>query len=179
MGSLGDSAWLIDVRDPCKRLVDVYHRSSPKSDQERVTGEFPRKGSLIRCVVATISLSAWVWTYRIYDILFTGVVKSLLQYWQEIGRCSRDGEYGSCFMYLKPGSLGDRKVDAAMLETCRSTLCLIVAVLEHLYVPGMDRSALDAFKLRPPCKSDCERCICKLCTCCSRCKATCSYGSRE
>lgn len=38
MHKVGDSAWLSESgRDPTKCVVDMYHRSSPEIDQQRVT----------------------------------------------------------------------------------------------------------------------------------------------
>ena len=179
MGNLGDAGWLTDRRDPRKRLVDVYHKSCVTTDQERVTGEFPKQHSTIRCVVATIAFGLGVDIPDVRYIIHWGCSKSLLQYWQEVGRCSRDGADGTCFMYLKPRCLDPRRVDAAMLGACKSSICMRLSVLEHLYIPGMDRSLIEAMKLRVPCNRKCHRCACNLCSCCSRCKHICNCGLSE
>ena len=89
MGELGDAAWLTEVRDPRYGLIDVYHRSCAASDQERVTTEFTRSNNSIRCIVATIAFGLGMDVSNVQYIIHWGCSKSLLQYWQETGRCCR------------------------------------------------------------------------------------------
>ena len=177
MGELGDAAWLTDVRDPRHRLVDVYHRSCATVDQERVTKEFTKLGSSIRCVVATIAFGLGVDVSNVRYIIHWGCSKSLLQYWQETGRCCRDGAEGTCMLHITPRSFDPRRVDSAMLGACKSSDCLRLVVLEHLIVPGMDVSNIDLLKQRTTCKNKCETCRCRLCVCCSRCRASCECSN--
>ena len=173
MGHLGDAAWLTQKRDPSKRLVDVYHRSCAVSDQERVTVEFSKLTSSIRCVVATIAFGLGVDIADVRYIIHWGCSKSLLQYWQETGRCCRDGAYGTCHLHITPRSLDPRRVDEAMLEASKSSGCLRLAVLQHLLIPGMDTVKIETLKSRETCKRKCVTCRCSLCVCCSRCRGTC------
>ena len=177
MGELGDVAWLTEIKDPRRRLVDVYHRSSPVSDQQRVTAEFRQLNSSIRCVVATIAFGLGVDISNVRYIIHWGCSKSLLQYWQESGRCCRDGAEGICFLHITPRSFDPRRVDSSMLGACKSSSCLRLAILEHLIVPGMDTRTIDALKLRSSCTRKCGACRCALCTCCSRCRVTCQCST--
>lgn len=103
-----------------------------------------------------------------------GCSKTLLSYWQEVGRCCRNGEQGHCYLFLTPHSLHPQRVDEKMIQLCKNEdSCFRIGILENLVVAGMDTSALEMLKCRSSCNSNCESCKCQLCLCCSRCCVKC------
>ena len=56
----GEKAWLTEVRDPKKRITDMYHSALLSTDQERITNDFCKFGSNIHCVVATVAFGLGV-----------------------------------------------------------------------------------------------------------------------
>lgn len=179
MHKIGNQAWLTpNNKDPSKRLLDMYHRSSPSVDQKRVTVEFPKEDSSIRCVIATIAFGMGVQVSDVRYIFHWGASKTPLSYWQEIGRCCRDGEQGHCYLFLTPNSLHPQRVDEEMIKICKDdTKCLRVSILEHLTVTGMDISSLALLQKRSPCDLNCNICKCALCFCCSRCQFKCKCSN--
>ena len=177
MFKVGEKAWLSSQRRAHMKIIDMYHSALLSEDQQRITLEFTKENSNIRCVIATIAFGLGVDVRDIKYIFHWGPSKSPLQYWQEVGRCSRNGERGECYMYITPRSLDPRRCDDAMVKVIRSDQCLRVAVLEHLVVPGMDVSRLEALRKRKSCTAGCFKCICPLCVCCSRCSASCGCNS--
>lgn len=173
MSRLGDLAWLTNIRDPYMRTVDVYHRSCTSEDQVRVTEEFTKEDSVIRCVIATIAFGMGVQVPDVRYVFHWGCSASPLSYWQEIGRCSRDGKSGTCYLYLYPGALDKRRVDEKMISICKNTQCLRIQLLEHLTVTGMNLCRIQELKEREICTKNCDGCKCKYCICCSRCIESC------
>ena len=106
-------------------------------------------------------------------IFHWGPSRSLLEYWQEVGRCSRMEKRGECYMFITPRSLDPRRMDSDMIDLCKSGKCLRAGILGHLVIPGMDVSPLQSLRGRKSCSANCGKCTCELCSCCSRCHATC------
>ena len=172
----GEKAWLTQVRDPKKRIIDMYHSALLSTDQERITNDFCKLDSNIRCVVATVAFGLGVDVPDVRFIFHVGPSKSPLQYWQEIGRCGRDGAKGVAHLFITPRSLDSRRVDSSMISICNSPSCIRKEILHELIIPGMDLSTIRALSQRKPCTLGCENCFCELCSCCSRCKESCGCG---
>ena len=102
MHKLGDKAWLTEARNPRFHLVDMYHSSLLIEDQKRITTTFTKGDSVIRCVVSTIAFDLGVDVPDVKYIFHWGPSKSPLQYWQEVGRCSRNETVGECFLFISP-----------------------------------------------------------------------------
>jgi superfamily II DNA helicase RecQ len=75
-------------------LVEIYHKSTHQYSKERILIEFKSESSRIRCIIATVALRMGL---DIRDVqLFVHIFspKYILSYWQEAGRCARDGRHG-------------------------------------------------------------------------------------
>ena len=79
------------------KIIGMYHSSS-----QRITLDLTKEGSHVRCVRAIIAFGLGVDVRDIKYIFHWGLSKSPLQYWQEVDRCSRNGERGECYMYILP-----------------------------------------------------------------------------
>ncbi len=151
-----------------QRLVTMYHAS--------VTGaeEFPKPDSQLRCVVATIAFGMGVDVPHVRRVVHWGPAKTELNFWQEIGRCFRDGERGQADLYLLGPVMTRRETNTEMLEICReveSGACLRCKVLECLVLQDMNVSVLDKLKSRISKSSSCEaHCQCDYGLCCHKCK---------
>ena len=170
---VGAMAWLSSTRDPSLRIIDMYHSSCTPKDQLRVTKEFVKKDSVIRCVVATIAFGMGVDVSDIRFVVQWGPSKTALDFWQEIGRCARDGLRGEAVLYIIPRSLDPRKVDQSFATICKSAKCFRLLVLKELLIPGMSTEPLNALENRQSCDLNCSSCCCSLCLCCSNCKQSC------
>ena len=177
--SLGDRAWLTQDRRADRRIVDLYHGSLLTQDQERITTEFPKANSNIRCVIATIAFGMGVDVPDVKYIFHWGPSKTMLAYWQEVGRCSRNGEGGECYLFVPPRSLDVRRVDLEMIELCKGNECVRTGVLSNLVIPMMDVTELQSLKIRKSCMNQCSTCSCERCQCCSRCHDSCPCNNHE
>ena len=171
--SVGDRAWLSEKRRADRRTIEIYHSCLQQEDQVRITSEFPKHNSMVRCVVSTIAFGMGVDIPDIKYVIHWGPSKTILDYWQEVGRCARNGDSGEAFLYIVPRSLDQRRVDSDMIKMCKSNDCIRIAILEHLIIPNMDVTRIQQLKGRELCHNSCSNCKCQLCLCCSYCNARC------
>ena len=76
--SFGDNAW-VDSDGEQKGLIAMYHSSLDKTNEAKVVKEFSKVDSSIRGVI-TIA----------FGMLYTGISKGILKFWQEEGRCGKE-----------------------------------------------------------------------------------------
>ena len=110
MSELGDKAWCEGRKGEAKgRLVEMFHSSISKDAESRILEEFPKEASTIRCVVSTIAFGMGVQINDIDTVIHWGASKSLLSFWQEIGRGGRDGRSARAHMFVYNASLDKRQ----------------------------------------------------------------------
>ena len=142
------------IQDIHARYVEMYHGITDKNSQKRIVKNFRKENSTLRCVVATIAFGLGVDIPNIRYVLHWGPARDPLAYWQETGRCSRDGLPGEAITYLPPRSVNRRFVDKEMLQVIRSTgdgaICLRQKVLSYLEVGLLSHTKVER------CCSSCE-----------------------
>lgn len=141
MTILGDKAWTGTNRDVNSRIIDMFHAQTDDETKERIIQDFPRQNSALRCVVATVAFGMGVQVPDIRNVIHWGPSKDILSYWQEVGRCSRDGGSGKAMMYVYPKSAHKQYINSDMLNLVQSAInkeeCIRKQVLNILTVPGM------------------------------------------
>jgi len=80
--------------------VRPYHGSMPPEERRRVQDAF--MDGLVRVVVATMAFGMGLDKPDIRTVIHMGCPKSIENYIQETGRCSRDGQPGRCIALLAP-----------------------------------------------------------------------------
>ena len=144
MSQLGSNAYVGSSRTVHTRIIDLYHGESHADDQQRITALFSNNDSILRCVVCTVAFGMGVSMSNVRHVIHWGPPKDILSYWQQVGRCARDGQQGSAQMFLYPRSVHKSFVDADMIELCKTnTECLRKKILKHLFVDGMPQKELD------------------------------------
>ncbi|XP_071500236.1 ATP-dependent helicase wrn-1-like [Diadema antillarum] len=140
---------------PCtvhNRLSEMFHASTDIDSQERISMNFSSKGSTLRCVIATIAFGLGVDVPDVDTVIHWGPPSDVLSYWQETGRCGRDGRRGRAIMYLPPGSVNKRWLDDEMSDILKLSCCIRQSVLKALFVPGMEQTREQV----GPCCSVCD-----------------------
>jgi ATP-dependent DNA helicase RecQ len=69
----------------------MYHKSTHQDSKERILTEFKSGSSRIRCIITTVALGMGLDIRDVQLVVHIGCPKSILSYWQEAGRCARDG----------------------------------------------------------------------------------------
>lgn len=104
--------------------------------------------------------------------------KSVISYWQEAGRCARDGRRGlSLIIHVYDNFTASLKsTDKCMAEIVKNSdkRCIWKMVLRKFDVIDMEFSDLS------PCAGcDDRRCICAACNCCSTCTKKCPCADKS
>ncbi|XP_038067192.1 ATP-dependent DNA helicase Q-like 2 [Patiria miniata] len=174
MATLGKSAWVNNEKLPKNLIVDMYHSSLDIDSQERVVNSFTTDGNL-RCIIATIAFGMGIEVHKVRYIFHWGLSKTIVDYWQEVGRCSRDGEPGTAVLYRTP-TRGHVTTDMEFKEMVSGVEsgevpCMREAILSHLW---MDEMGPQPVHDEDSCQSTCiEECKCTKCMCCSVCRSRC------
>ena len=75
-------------------LVEIYHKSTHQHSKERILTEFKSGSSRIRCIIATVAFRMGLDIRDVQLVVHIFCLKYILSYWQEAGRCARDGRHG-------------------------------------------------------------------------------------
>ena len=151
--------------DPSQRLVEMYHRNIDEDSRIRITTEFKKTDSVIRCLISTVAFGMGVQIKDVRIVVHWGAPKNLLTYWQEVGRAGRDGSSARAICYAYGQSLDRRRTDEAIINLTTEE-CIRLQVLKGLYIPGMRTIPLQKNGCDNLCVSECS---CDRCLCCHAC----------
>ena len=117
----GDSVWS-DPENRCveTRRVGYYHGHVGSDMETAMLRLFTDKDSLIRIMICTVAFGMGVEIPDVDIVVHWGPSRTLLDYWQEVGRCARDGRPGKAVLYLVPFSINSQRVESEFLELCKS-----------------------------------------------------------
>lgn len=168
--TLGEKAYTNNVMKIENRKIEMFHSSTDEDSKERVLCNFKMADSSIRILVCTVAFGMGVNIPDIDIVVHWGSAKSVLSYWQEIGRGGRSGNPALALMYAYPRSLMKIVTDETMKEICNSHSCIRRNVLLNLLTKSMSPDKLPHAKAN--CNKTCNICTCLLCSCCGYCAST-------
>lgn len=114
-----DGAYINKEKTAKNRRVVVYHAEVPEEYQQYYLDEFTKAKSTVRIMVATVAFGMGVNIPDVEIVVHWGVPKSVLSYWQEVGRCARDGRDGLAMFYdVRSTKTHQPKSDKEMLSFC-------------------------------------------------------------
>ncbi len=159
-------------------LVGMYHGSVGASMEEDMIEGFRQPDGLLRVMICTIAFGMGVQINNVTNVIHWGVSKSVYAYWQETGRCARDGRQGHSYLYATKVSMIPQRTDKNCIKLFKDAAsgqiaCLRTAILEIFILENMDLSSIQMLKERVPCSAQCADCTCQFCTCCTFCKNSC------
>jgi superfamily II DNA helicase RecQ len=157
----------------------MFHRSIDEDSSARILQSFKSDHSELKCLFSTVAFGMGVQIPNVELIVHWGVPKSVLSYWQEVGRGGRDGRaaYAVCFAYGR--SLSKRITDEKMITLAQTSMkkdtCARYAVLKNLEVKGMDLAS----HLNESGQA-CNGCgdQCPAAKCCTFCSLKCRCGNQ-
>ncbi|XP_014672566.1 PREDICTED: ATP-dependent DNA helicase RecQ-like, partial [Priapulus caudatus] len=178
MEELGDQAYAGRHHSVDCRLVEMFHSKADQESMERIMTNFPKEDSHIRLLFATIAFGMGVQINDVDIVVHWGLEQSALQYWQEVGRCARDGRPGLAVTYALSRTITTCK-DKAMKEVATCSTCCRVQLLQMFAIDSAGAEELETLKLKSNCEQNClQMCQCALCSCCSNCQVDCCCPSR-
>ena len=149
----------------------MFHKSTSQQSKERILKEFKTQNSTIRCIVATVALGMGIDIRDIDLVVHIGCPKSVLSYWQEAGRCARDGRCGFSLILYDMFTLALKTTGKDMADIVRGAdkKCIRKEIINLLTVGETENLTTQ------PCEKFCENdpCKCSSCTCCSACAKNC------
>ncbi|CAC5401108.1 unnamed protein product [Mytilus coruscus] len=119
------------------RLVEMFHSAIPEDRKKYILEEFKKTDSKIRCVIATVAFGMGIDIPDIRNVVHWGAPKSILSYWQEVGRCARDGKDGVAVCYAYARSLHKNITSSDVVDMVKSTSCVRRATLANFAIPGV------------------------------------------
>ena len=102
MQEMGDSIFANDSKDPRKRLIEMLHALSSKSNKEVVLQEMRQETGCIQVLICTIAFGIGVNYKEVQRIIHLGPSKSVEAYIQESGRAGRDGSQSKALLLYQP-----------------------------------------------------------------------------
>ncbi len=121
------------------KLISFFHSKVDQTSQAGIPMEFVKQHSTFRCLITTIAFGMGMQVPDITYIIHWGPSSSLLDYWQEVGRCARSIKQGWAKMYTPPFSVSSKLCDDNIKELISQpdNGCLRRRVLQHLKVDAI------------------------------------------
>lgn len=155
-------------------LVEMFHKSTHPDSKSRILAEFKNEKSTIRCVVATVALGMGLDIKDIDMVLHIGSPKSILSYWQEAGRCARDGRSGFSLILYDNFTLSLKSTAKDMADVIKNDeKCTRQQIVDALTVGEkipMETNHCTGCNI--------DHCSCAACKCCSICCNKCPCQKR-
>ena len=138
--------------------MDVYHAHVETVALERIPKLFCDQKSKLRVVISTIAFGMGVQIPDIEYIIHWGPSENILMYWQEVGRCARDGRQGSAILYTPPYSVCKAKSSEQMIQYVQDSEkhCLRKFILKCITTDDMKIDDIDQLCGKQWCCSFCD-----------------------
>ena len=159
------------TNDMC--MISMYHAHISNDLQQHVLEHFRQPNSVTRLLICTIAFGMGVEIGDIKRVIHWGKVQSLLVFWQEVGRCGRDGSPAHAIWY--PASVAGPDHD--VLKTVKKAeQCVRETILRTFSITDEDKDELQQLSMRRACSLSVK---CEHCTCCSYCRSQCQCAVSE
>ena len=153
-----DEAWVKPGSGPGSLLIDMFHANLDSTTEEMLPREFISKDASVRCIVTTVAFGMGIQIPDIQYVIHWGPPNTMLEYWQEVGRCARDKDMkGTAILYVPPRSVVVSRTKPEMINIVRQQGCLRKRVLLALKVKGVDDSDIDKACGSSRCCSFCNK----------------------
>ena len=123
---------------PGNRLFAQYHSPQTEQMKKEILGQLLSCQSHVRILFATVAIGMGVNIPNIRHIIHIGVPGSVQQYFQEVGRCGRDGKPSKATLYFNNRDIAKNRVGVNdhIRQYCRSSgNCLREQLLKFLDAP--------------------------------------------
>ena len=173
-----EALFINNQRSSANRRIEMFHANTDEDTKERIMTDFSSEDGKIEVLIFTIAFGMGINVKDIDFVIHWGIPKSILHYWQEIGRCGRDQRKGYALCYCYPRSLV--KADASIKILIDNGKCTRVSVLKEFQLTGMTKNDIEKLENIKSCTENCpEICECEKCLCCINCRNTCTCPNRS
>lgn len=148
-------------------LISEYHAELFDAERQRITEEFRKNDSSIRCLLSTVAFGMGIDIPDIKFVIHWGESQTVVQYWQEVGRCGRD-QSASVAELCHIGQQLYRCDESVkdLIKQVKNGNCIRKAVLDKLKLPEMkERDISEDICVLQCCSS------CSIKCCCEKCKS--------
>lgn len=160
------------------RLIEMFHANTDEESKSRILDTLISEQSTLRILISTVAFGMGVNVPDIGIVVHWGLPSSALNYWQETGRCARDGREGYAICYAYSRSVTKCEDDSLKLVP-ESDECLRYKVLSSFLLDGMNKKELTKIKDKTVCEGECSgNCRCSNCMCCIICWRKCTCEAR-
>ena len=144
------------------RMFTQFHAQYPDHERERIVQELVSGESKLRLMFVTVAFGIGVDVPNIRRVIHIGVPRTLEEYFQEAGRCGRDGKPASATIFYNSYDISTAKKGMApsMREYVRANKCKREMILSYFgYKPpkraGVDHTCCDFYQQY----CQCEDCV--------------------
>ncbi|XP_052268643.1 ATP-dependent DNA helicase RecQ-like [Dreissena polymorpha] len=155
------------------RRVEMFHANTDKDSKDRIMEQFIKEDGNIQVLISTVAFGMGINIPDVSIVVHWGLPATSLSYWQEVGRCARDGRKGYAVCYGFKRSISKCE-EEEMKECIKLENCLRFAVLAQFQLDGMPEQFLQALKITKYCINGCQHCSCSKCQCCTVCCSLCT-----
>ncbi|XP_060588190.1 uncharacterized protein LOC132743655 [Ruditapes philippinarum] len=148
----------------------MYHSSTDADTKRWIMEDFTKCDSTIKVLVCTVAFGMGVSISDTEIVIHWGAPKSILAYWQEIGRSGRSGQYSYAIMYPYKHSLISNMATEEIKTLSKSSECLRKYALTKLVTKKMKGELPSSENCVT---NNCQICACAACSCCSFCYKLC------
>ena len=114
------------------RLFTQFHANYPEHERERIVQDVVSGKSMLRLLFVTVAFGIGVDVNNIRRVIHIGVPHTIEEYFQEAGRCGRDGLPASSIIYYNSYDLASsRNVAVHMNELVKAEKCKREIILNH------------------------------------------------
>ncbi|XP_062576979.1 bifunctional 3'-5' exonuclease/ATP-dependent helicase WRN-like [Saccostrea cucullata] len=164
-------------RNKSIEIIDMFHRSIDEKSSLRVFETFKMQESNLRCLFATVAFGMGIQIKDIQIVVHWGLPKSVMSYWQEVGRADRDGRQSYAICYAYGRSMIKKNTDESIINIAKSSLqkerCVRYGILKHMSIVGMRDMPLS--ENGRDCDGSGE--LCPAVKCCSFCSSRCKCNT--
>lgn len=167
-------------RDPKNKIADMFHANTDEESKARIMEQCISSDGKLRLLISTVAFGMGVNIRDVDLIIHWGVPTSSLSYWQEIGRCTRDGRLGYAMCYAFKRSVSKCKDEALKSFLTKENDAGIPYIRENIlkmfHLKGMqDTALLELPKYSNKSHANCQdTCVCGKCMCCTDCASLCN-----
>ena len=155
----------------------MFHANTDSEVKDFILKDLTSCDGDIKVLISTVAFGMGVNVADIDMIVHWGLPRTSMNYWQEVGRCARDGRHGYaiCYAYKRSVTKSEDNLKKAL-----SSECIRACILQQFQLIGMSTHELDIISSTLPCDGHCAPvCDCKNCRCCFNCQLRCKCANNN